>query len=311
MPLVHNRTPLVLGVLDLVPRFAGCSDEIALQEAVQLAQEAERWGYARYWAAEHHSMEGLACASPEVLLSHIGALTTRISLGSGALLLPHYSPLKVAEWFRMLSVLYPGRIELGMGRAPGGDAHTAMALSGNFLERVANYRDSAAALIALLQDSYKYEDQSVTARPVPLIPPSLWMLGTNVKSAGFAAELGTGYVFGRFMSEGEGTDIVDSYRKQFRPSLLQDKPRTIVAVHATCAPTLEEASTLSNLTASAYADRGGLPFQGSVVGTPGMIRKELQELQARYRNDEFLIVCSIPDYEMRRRSYRLLSELLH
>ncbi|MGV2794705.1 LLM class flavin-dependent oxidoreductase, partial [Clostridium perfringens] len=114
-----RKQRLRLSVLDLVPKLGNCSDEEALRQAVLLAQRAEAWGYRRDWAAEHHHMDGLACPSPEVLLAHIGALTSRIKRGSGALLLPHYAPLIAAEWFRMLAALYPGRIDLGLGRAPG------------------------------------------------------------------------------------------------------------------------------------------------------------------------------------------------
>ncbi|WP_334073727.1 MULTISPECIES: MsnO8 family LLM class oxidoreductase [Paenibacillus] len=298
---------LRLSVLDLVPKLGGCSDEEALRQAVLLAQRAEEWGYRRYWAAEHHNMDGLACPSPEVLLAHIGAVTTRIKLGSGALLLPHYAPLKAAEWFRMLAALYPGRIDLGLGRAPGGDAHTAMALSGNFLQHVARYRESVAELLALLQDSYTYESRPVAARPVPLRQPDVWMLGTNVKSAGYAAELGTGYVFGQFMSESDGIETLRVYRKAFRPSVLRAEPETIVAVQAICAPTEREARAMADLIEAELAARGGQLPRQRLAGTPEQLAEQLFQLQRLYGNEEFLIVTAAPDYETRLNSYRLLS----
>ncbi|MED4958108.1 LLM class flavin-dependent oxidoreductase [Paenibacillus macerans] len=295
-----------LGVLDMVPKLPGHSAEEALAQAVLLAQRAEEWGYVRYWTSEHHDMEMLASASPEVLLSHIGARTSRIRLGSGGVLLPHYSPLKVAECFRLLAALYPGRIDLGIGRAPGGEAHTVMALSGNFLERVARYRQLAGDLAALLRDGYRYEERPVTARPIPQTPPEFWLLGTNVKSARFAAELGTGYVFGRFMSETDGIETLKAYRDAFQPSLFQSAPRTILAVSVICGETREEAEAMAAGVEAAYRARGGSPFSG-FAGTAGQVRKQLAEMQRQYGNEEFLIVTPIPDYEKRLRSYRLLA----
>ena len=207
---------LKLSVLDLVPRLGESSFEEALQQAVTLAQHAEAWGYGRYWAAEHHDLEHLSCASPEILLSHIGARTTRIRLGSGVL--PHYSPLKVAENFRMLAALYPGRIDLGIGRAPGGSAHTSMALSGNFLGHVADLPQRIRSLTELLEDRYRYEDVPVAAKPVPATQPVMGCWARIQKGAGYASEFGMGYVFGQFMSDADSAEILRSYREGFHPS---------------------------------------------------------------------------------------------
>ena len=234
-----------LGVLDLVPRLNDATAEQALQQSVTLAQHAEAWGYARYWTSEHHDMAELASASPEVLLSHIGARTTTIQLGSGAVLLPHYSPLKVAESFRLLAALYPGRIELGLGRAPGGGPHATMALSGNYLQHVSKLPESLAALTELLEDRYMYEDHPVTARPIPELPLSLWMLGTNVKSAEFAARFGMGYVFGQFMSDADGKEAVKRYREGFIPSATMKEPEVMVAVSVLCAESETDAMAWS------------------------------------------------------------------
>ncbi|HAF97061.1 MsnO8 family LLM class oxidoreductase [Paenibacillus lactis] len=256
---------LKLGVLDLVPRLGESTFEDALQQAAELARCAEAWGYHRYWAAEHHDLEHLSCASPEILLSHIGARTERIRLGSGAVLLPHYSPLKVAENFRMLAALYPGRIDLGVGRAPGGSAHTSMALSGNFLGHVADLPNRIRALTELMEDRYRYEDVPVAAKPVPAIAPALWMLGTNTKSAGYAAEFGTGYVFGQFMSDTDGAEVLRSYREAFRPSAQLEKPQTIVAVSVICAETEELAREMAADAARLGQQRSGQPEQESVT----------------------------------------------
>ncbi|MFP4975921.1 MsnO8 family LLM class oxidoreductase [Paenibacillus sp. CN-4] len=236
---------LQLGVLDLAPRPSGTTAEAALQEAVRLAQDAESWGYERYWVAEHHDISRLSCPSPEVLLGYIGAVTASIRLGSGALLLPHYSPLKVAESFHLLSALCPGRIELGIGRAPGGPPHAAMALSGNYLQHVAELPGALDALTQLLEDAYAYEGTPVTARPLPEHPPALWLLGTNTRSAEYAARFGAGYVFGEYMSDKEGADVIAGYRRAFQPSSRLSEAEAMVAVAVVCAPTGEEARRLA------------------------------------------------------------------
>jgi len=321
-----------LGVLDLVPRLNDATAEQALQQSVTLAQHAEAWGYARYWTSEHHDMAELASASPEVLLSHIGAWTTTIQLGSGAVLLPHYSPLKVAESFRLLAALYPGRIELGLGRAPGGGPHATMALSGNYLQHVSKLPESLAALTELLEDRYMYEDHPVTARPIPKLPLSLWMLGTNVKSAEFAARFGMGYVFGQFMSDADGTEAVRRYREGFIPSATMKEPEVMVAVSVLCAESETDArawsrdmaerreangkerSTEPNSSGIAVSntnDEAVINHNESVrhyAGTPEQVWARLQQVSSRLDTERLLLVTAGPDYERRLDSYRLLAE---
>ncbi|MCG7384985.1 MsnO8 family LLM class oxidoreductase [Paenibacillus sp. ACRRY] len=325
-----------LGVLDLVPRLNGATAEEALQQSVSLAQHAEDWGYTRYWTSEHHDMEELASASPEVLLSHIGARTATIQLGSGAVLLPHYSPLKVAESFRLLAALYPGRIELGLGRAPGGGPHATMALSGNYLQHVSKLPESLAALTELLEDRYSYEEHPVTARPIPELPISLWMLGTNVKSAEFAARFGMGYVFGQFMSDADGTEAVKRYREDFIPGKTMEEPQVMVAISAMCAETVEEAQDWSREMAARRRQSGqdaparhsagkesgpGTNGQTSIeegkdegeahkhfAGTAPQIWEQFGQVSKRLGTIQFLVVTAGPDYERRLASYRLLAE---
>ncbi|MEC0306839.1 LLM class flavin-dependent oxidoreductase [Paenibacillus lautus] len=308
---------LKLSVLDLVPRFGESSFEEALQQAVTLAQKVEAWGYGRYWAAEHHDLEHLSCASPEILLAHIGARTTRIRLGSGAVLLPHYSPLKVAENFRMLASLYPGRIDLGIGRAPGGSAHTSMALSGNFLGHVADLPQRIRALTELLEDRYRYEDVLVAAKPVPVTPPVMWMLGTNTKSAGYAAEFGTGYVFGQFMSDTDGAEVLQAYREAFEPSAHLQEPCAMVAVSVVCAETEEQAKKLAaqiprpgqhTMPTNPSGSDSSDPSRRLIIGTSASVRNRLQHMAEQYRCNEFLIVTPVSDYNARLESYRLLME---
>ncbi|OMF82853.1 MsnO8 family LLM class oxidoreductase [Paenibacillus peoriae] len=298
---------LNLGVLDMVPLLPSNRPEQAVQRAGELARQAEAWGYTRYWTSEHHDMEGLASSSPEVLLSHIGAVTKTIKLGAGAILLPHYSPVKVAEWFHLLAALYPGRVELGLGRAPGGGPHASMALSGNFLQHVTELPQTMEALLALLEGTYEYEQVPVFARPMPEQPPAVWMLGTNRKSAEYAAQYSTGYVFGQFMSEQQTEEMLSIYRSSFQPSNRMDKPHTMVAVGAVCALTNELAQQWAG-----QISLGDPAMRASwLVGTPSDIAERLRGLQIKYDNDEFLLVTPIPDYEQRLHSYRLIAEAVN
>ncbi|WP_010271933.1 LLM class flavin-dependent oxidoreductase [Paenibacillus senegalensis] len=308
-----KKNPYKLSVLDLVPVYENESDSHALQRAVELAQAAERLGYTRYWAAEHHDMPHLACPSPEVLLAHIGARTERIRLGSGALLLPHYSPLKVAESFRMLAALYPGRMDLGIGRAPGGKAHASMALSGNFLENVRQMPNKLEGVVKLLQDSYTYEGEAVSARPNPPEEPEIWLLGTNRKSAEYAASSGMGYVFGQFMSDTDAGEVLRAYREAFVPSAQLEEPKVILTVGAICAETDEEARQWADSSAALYRDEkqqeAALPYSEDklLVGTAESIHGRISQLSELYDADEFMLVTHIPDYNKRQRSYELLA----
>ncbi|MGK9253084.1 LLM class flavin-dependent oxidoreductase [Paenibacillus humicus] len=305
--------PIKLSVLDLVPVFDEVDATFALGQAVELAQAAERLGYFRYWVAEHHDMPGLACTSTDVLLSHIGAKTQSIRIGSGALLLPHYKPLKVAESFHLLASLYPGRIDLGLGRAPGGSAEVSLALSDNFLENVWKMPELLRGVSEFLQGSYEYEGRRITARPTPSVPPELWLLGTNKKSAAYAAEFGTGYVFGQFMSEVAGEEVLRAYREAFTPSALSPVPRAIVAVGVVCAETEEEAERLASSGTALFQQEASaretapLSERKLLIGTPESLKKKLQQLSHLYGVDEFIVVTMIPDYRKRLRSFELLA----
>ncbi|GIP31931.1 MsnO8 family LLM class oxidoreductase [Paenibacillus sp. J2TS4] len=305
-----------LGVLDLVPVLEASDSAAALEQAVRLARTAEELGYSRYWAAEHHDLPGLACPAPEVLLAYIGAQTERIRLGSGALLLPHYKPIKVAETFRLLASLCPGRMDLGIGRAPGGSAHVSLALSDNFLDNVRRLPESIQALSALLTDQYELEGHPVTARPIPPCPPELWMLGTNDRSASYAAQFGTGYVFGQFMSERDGVEVLSAYRKQFQPSALAQAPQAVVAINILCAETEEEALRLASEGSSMWNPHGNKKEESQtvkpngLVGTAEQVKARLEEYQKLYGVDEFLAVTLTGDYNSRLRSYELLAQAL-
>jgi luciferase family oxidoreductase group 1 len=310
---VRLLNPLKLSVLDLVPVFQDVEPYAALQQAVVLAQTAERLGYSRYWTSEHHDMEHLASTAPEVLIAHLGAHTKRIRLGSGAVLLPHYKPMKVAEVFHLLATLYPGRIDLGIGRAPGGSAQAVMALNDNFLEQIRQMPASLQALTKLLTNEFSMEGEPVIARPIPPIAPELWMLGTNRKSAKYAAEHGAGYVFGQFMSEHDPAEILSLYRDEFQPSTLSSEPRAIITVKVVCAETEEEAKRWADSGTRLFNKAVPLSEEGKAanaracIGTPKQVREKLLHMQQIYRVDEFMIITMVPDYRKRIHSYELLA----
>jgi luciferase family oxidoreductase group 1 len=309
-----------MGLLDFVPLLEDADPAEAIRQSVRLAQLTEDWGYERYWITEHHDMERLASANPELLLAHIGLQTRRIRLGTGALLLPYYNPMKVAETFQLLETLHPGRIDLGIGRAPGGSAHASMALSGGtFLELVRRLPEQLDELVRFLTNQYRIDDQPVYARPIPLKPPQLWLLGTNRKSAQYAAERGAGFVFGQFMSDEDGRTILDSYRREFRPSPFGSEPQSIVAVGTVCAETDEEAAAIAaavrrrafgDMGAGSGASESAAAARKLMAGSPGTSAERLLELQRYYEADELLLVTMTETYEQRLASFRLLAEAL-
>jgi len=229
-----------LSILDQAPVSSGKSEQEALTATIELAQAADRLGYTRYWVAEHHDLAGLAIPAPDVLLGVIGSRTDQIRIGAGAVLLPHYKPFNIAERYNMLATLYPGRIDLGIGRAPGGSAEVTMALSDNFLENVRKMPDKLDDLLAFLDGSFPdgHLFSKVNARPVPDASPVPWLLGTSGKSGKLAVEKGMNYAFGHFMSEEKGPEIVRDYYQN-------GGSVSLVAVSAVCAETTEEAEELA------------------------------------------------------------------
>ena len=208
-----------LSILDQAPISSHQSAKEALEASVKLAKAGEDLGYTRFWIAEHHDLRGLACPAPEVMLSYIGSQTNYIRIGSGAVLLPHYKPYKIAEMYNMLAVLFPGRIDVGIGRAPGGSAEATNALSENFLQQVWKFPDLIEDLLHFLDDDYQTENAHVTlsASPVPEVAPIPWLLGTSKKSALLAAQKGMSYAFGQFMSDSDGVEIIKQYVEHFKP----------------------------------------------------------------------------------------------
>ncbi|RSD26088.1 LLM class flavin-dependent oxidoreductase [Mesobacillus subterraneus] len=325
-----------LSILDQAPVSSNQSAKDALEQSIMLAQAAEELGYSRYWIAEHHDLQGLACPAPEVMLAAIGARTNRIRIGSGAILLPHYKPFKVAELFNLLATLFPGRIDIGIGRAPGGAAEVTGALSDHFLQNVWKYPQSIKELLHFLNNDHPEGSDlaKIKAAPLPDIKPEPWLLGTSRKSALLAGEYGMAYAFGLFMSDKDGEEIVRYYHESFKPGSIQ-KPEVILTISAICADTFEEAEdiALSSLIWSIQTGKGdggaGVPsieeakqykLTGSeketledlkrkmIIGDPQQVRKKLLALQEQYGTDEIMIVTIAHSPEDRLKSYRLIAE---
>src|SRR5689334_19631210 len=234
-------SPLRLGVLDQSPISAGATGADALRETVELARLCERLGYGRYWHAEHHGTPMLACASPEVLIASVAAATGSIRVGSGGVMLPHYSPLKVAETFSILSGLHPGRIDLGIGRAAGTDPITTFALQRDRRQASPDdFPQQLAELLAYIEDQMPDDHPFARLTLLPGRPekPEVWLLGSSPQSGIWAADTNLPYAFADFISPA-GAEICREYRAA------ASKPRVMVAVSAVCAETDEEAWRLS------------------------------------------------------------------
>jgi luciferase family oxidoreductase group 1 len=325
-----------LSILDQSPISSNQTAKEALNASMKLAQAGEALGYTRYWIAEHHNLPGLACSAPEVMLGYIGANTTSIRIGSGAVLLPHYKPYKVAEVYNMLATLFPGRIDVGIGRAPGGSAEATNALSDNFLQQVWNMPNSVKDLLHFFEGDFPVDHgyAKVSASPIPQVSPVPWILGTSKKSALLAAENGIPYAFGQFMSENDGAAIIQQYLDNFQPRKPGQAPQVLLTVSAICAETTEKAEevALSSLVWALQRGKGegeGVPSteeakhyylnekeketmakmkQNMVIGDPQQVKQKLNELQAKYKVDEFMIVTITNSPEDKIQSYKLITK---
>ncbi|MFT6559755.1 LLM class flavin-dependent oxidoreductase [Sneathiella sp.] len=326
-----------LSVLDQSPVRAGFTAKEALAETVELAKLTDRLGYHRYWVAEHHNSTGLTGSAPEILIAHLAAQTKRMRIGSGGVMLSHYSPYKIAEIFNMLESLHPGRIDLGIGRAPGSDQITAHALSyGNQPRGPREYPTQVHDLMAFLQDNVDKEHplQSVHATPIPAAPPELWMLGSSDQSAQLAAHFGTPFSFAHFITDENGPQILSLYRRQFSASALYSEPDANIGIFVICADTEEEAiklassrdlwrtrldtgnigpvpsveEALSYQYSEAEETRRRYHARRHIVGTPEQVKERLSSLLAAYQVNEAVIVTITHDVKARRRSYELLAD---
>lgn len=327
-----------LGVLDQSPVAEGSTGAQALRNTIDLARLVDGLGYDRYWVAEHHGGPFLAGASPEALIASIAAATSAVRVGSGGVMLPHYSPLKVAETFSILAALSPGRIDLGIGRAAGTDPTTAYALQRDRREAAPDdFPQQLAELVAYLRDDLPADHPFARLAALPGLPeaPELWLLGSSPQSAYWAAELGLPYAFADFINPG-GDEFVAEYRARFAPSRELAAPYVAVAVSAICAETDAEAAHLATSVTMAMRmlRRGGpirvpapetaerfLASEGArrppgtgrrrrrmIVGSPQTVREGIEEIVHAYGAREILLVTITHDHAARRRSYELVAE---
>lgn len=331
-----------LSVVDQSPIPAGATAADALRNTIEVARLADRLGYERYWIAEHHATSAFASSAPEVLISRVGAETSAIRVGSGGVLLPHYSPLKVAEVFLTLEALYPGRIDLGVGRAPGGTPLETLALRRDRSRRLPadDFPEQLAELLAFLGKGGFADDHPfarIEVSPAVPRPPDVWLLGSSMWSSAAAAEFGLPYAFAHFIDPAPTRRAVESYRENVAALHPNAEPRALVALGAICADTEEEARRLSQslrlfrrllleggrigpiatpeeAVARLGADRGPAPAdRGSewprvIVGAPEQVRERLTRMASELHVDELMVVTVVHDHGARLRSYELLAE---
>jgi len=321
-----------LSILDQSPVIRGHDARRAILETLALSRRAEALGYYRYWLAEHHAIAALADPCPEVLLARLGAETKRIRVGSGGVLLPYYSAFRVAEAFRMLEALYPGRIDLGVGRAPGGSGRTAQAVGGGAIPDSRHFPEQVWQLQGHLHGGLPDEHPFKRVRLQPEVDtaPQIWMLGSSDFSGALAAELGLPFAFAHFINPNGGDAVARLYREKCR------NPQVIVCTFAICAETDEEAERLAapidlrrlhmalDIDSPIPTDEEAAKHRYSaeekryvmgqraraVIGGPAKVKRELEEMAARYQADEVMVLTITADYATRLRSYELLAEMM-
>ncbi len=329
-------SPIPLSVLDLVPVRRDATVTEALAESVALARHVEALGYRRYWFAEHHGMPGIASSAPAVIIGHVAAATSTIRVGSGGVMLPNHAPLAVAEQFGTLEALFPGRIDLGIGRAPGTDQLTASALrrGGRGGEDLA---EQLAELWGFFRGSFPPGHPYAAIDAVPAVghEPPVWILGSSDYGARLAGRLGLPFAFAHHFARHNTLPALAFYRDGFRASKTLAAPQAMIGAIVVVADTDDEARRLALPTALAFLqlrrgrpgryptleDAAAFPFTaderefvdgwmaGNVIGGPRSVRAQLDALLAATRVDELMVLCAIPDPEARQRSYTLLREI--
>ena len=321
-----------LSVLDLVPVRLGDTPAEALRHALELARAAERFGYTRYWVAEHHNMTGIASSATSVVIGHLAGGTKTIRVGSGGIMLPNHAPLVIAEQFGTLASLYPGRIDLGLGRAPGTDGATMRALRVD--PRAAeHFPDDVQALRMLFDDVQ--EGQTIRAVPGAGLKVPLWILGSSTYGAQVAAYFGLPYGFASHFAPDDLDAALHVYRERFRPSDQQPTPHAMPCINVIVADTDAQARRLFTSLQQGFVDmvrnRRGLlsppiddietywqPHEKahamrmlacSFVGSPATVRRELQAFVERTACDELMVGCNVFDQDARIRSYELLADI--
>jgi luciferase family oxidoreductase group 1 len=326
-----------LSVLDLSVVTTGTKPAQALRNSIDLAREADRLGYTRYWLAEHHGLASVASPSPDIMIGQIAAATQRIHVGSGGVMLPNHAPLVVAERFKMLEALFPGRIDLGLGRAPGTDGVTAHALRQRFEGRAGD------DFLERLQELMLWETRefpeghpynNVIAMPDDAPLPPIWLLGSSDYSAQLSAQVGMGFAFAHHFASFDAVTALTHYRQHFRPSRWRDKPHAILAIAVIAADTDEEAErqassadlnrllrdrgqfiplpSLEEAKAFAYteADRASIARNRSrlFVGSPQTVIQKIMPLITSSEADEVMLITATYDHEARKQSYRLMAD---
>jgi luciferase family oxidoreductase group 1 len=336
MATMSGDTDIILSVLDQSPLRPGCTGADALRDSIELVKFVEKLGYHRYWVAEHHSSDGLASASPEILITRLAAETETIRVGSGGVMLSHYSPYKVAENFCMLEAMYPGRIDLGIGRAPGSDHPTAQALAYGGGLGVEHFPTMIADLSGFLADSLPPDHpfKRVKARPRTEGSPPIWLLGSSNYSAAYAAHFGLAFSFAHFITPFGGDAVMRAYQSEFQPAGPLEEPMSNVGIFVICADTEEEADDLMKCRDlfRLRADRGELapipsleealayPYsdaerqhvmharERAIYGDPEQCKRQILALRDAFQCNEFVVLTACPTFEARCRSYELLAE---
>ena len=324
--------PVPLSVLDLVPIGSGTTAARAIRESVELAQSAERLGYVRYWFAEHHGMPGIASSAPEILIEHIASATATIRVGSGGIMLPNHAPLRIAETFHTLETIHPGRIDLGLGRAPGTDPITSRAMRPFDAEQ---FPEQVHELIGLSAGTLPADHpfRTVTVVPSGVSLPPIWILGSSGAGARFAGSLGLGYAFARHFSPSPPEPAIRAYLESFRPSAAFPAPHVVLGVSVICAERDEEAEALASSvdllwvryqrgefrTLPSPAEAAAHPWTPAeravaqagrsrhFVGRPERVAGQVRESAAATGATEIMVTSMIHDPAARRRSYELLA----
>ena len=324
-----------LSVLDQSPILRGRDARRAIEETLALARRADELGYYRYWLAEHHAIAALADPCPEVLVARLGAETKKLRIGTGGVLLPYYSAFRTAEAFRMLEALYPGRIDLGIGRAPGGDMRTAQAVAGGGMPDASHFPQQIWQLCGHLDGTLPKEHPFQPVRVQPEVPtaPEVWLLGSSDYSGALAAQLGLPFSFAHFINPHGGDEVARYYRRNFTAGR-EPAPRVMVCTFLICAETDEEAERLAapidlrrlhmalNVDSPVPSDEEAASHRytteerryvmgqraRAIIGSPKTCRAALEAMSARYEADEVMVLTITGSYATRARSYELLME---
>ncbi|MDQ0206679.1 LLM class flavin-dependent oxidoreductase [Alkalicoccobacillus murimartini] len=327
-----------LGILDQVPLSKGQSVSDRMDETIKMATIAEELGYTKYWFAEHHGTKGMLSSAPEIIMAAVAASTKQIRIGTGGILLPQYSPFKIAEVSKQLESLFPGRIDIGVGRSPGGTPALRKALVDGEPRSLEEFDRQLEDLIHYIRDTLprNHAYSGVKASPQVETPPPMWLLGLGENSAIQAAKQGIGYVFGHFIKSARGRQAFEAYRSNFIPNEWSQAPQMLTAIFVVCAETDEQAEYLAKsqdlwllrvekeldsrvpsseeATEYKYTDEDQTRMIHNrtrmIVGSQETVRRELVKLSERYGMDEFLILCNLHSAKDRIQSYRLLAEAM-